>query len=147
MRKLGGVHGIVGKREQTALWHLLAHNRTLAAAVRVAQARSLWCIAGDKRTREGCARGEDDGCGADYFFCHLPHYPHGSFLRRPENVSLRAWGLRHEARQVEAAATALGCPPEGARPCSREAGFAVVNVSEHGLQQAAETLLDPSAGD
>ena len=60
-----------------------------------ADARSLWCIEGERRVREGC--GHHVGCAADYFFCHLPHYPHGSFLRRPENVSLRAWGLRGAA--------------------------------------------------
>ena len=45
---------------------------------------------------------------------------------------------------LEAAATTLGCPPEGPRPCSRDAGFAVVNVTEDDLRLAAAQLLDPS---
>lgn len=138
----GGRYGIVGKREQSALWHLLGRNATLASAVRVAQARSLWCIEGNEgRRREGC--GHHTGCAADYFFCHLPHYPHGETIRRPENVSLRAWGLRYEARQVEAAAVALGCRAGGPRSCrdARGAGFAVIKVTEQDLQHAAESLL------
>ena len=44
---------------------------------------------------------------------------------------------------LEAAAVALGCRAGGPRPCGRArgAGFAVINVTEHDLQQAAEALL------
>eukprot|EP00966_Prymnesium_polylepis_P324819 7380826-Prymnesium_polylepis.1 len=71
---------IEGKREQTALWHVLRHNRTLELAVRTVEASTLWCPRSEGvaieeyRTRPRCKNRV--GCGADFFFCHLPHYPH-----------------------------------------------------------------------
>ena len=52
------VLGVVGKREQSALWDLLGHNATYNRAVATLDANSLWCDGpGARRVRRGCEDG------------------------------------------------------------------------------------------
>ena len=130
-----GALGVVGKREQSALWDLLGHNATYNRAVATLDANSLWCYGpGAKRVRRGCEDGHA-GCAHDYFFCHVTHFGH--------NARSRFAALTYERGRVEAAARTLGCPPGGA-PCSHAAA-AVVAVTEAELAAAAaEHLPRPS---
>ena len=153
-----GRWGSDGKREQYALWHLLDRNKSLAAALVTVDAKSLWCVsptaayvpdqkATSSRQRPGCGGTlrEVGGCAAEFYFCHLPHFPHARQnvrLNGTLNVTLRRFGIHHEAAQLEAAASSLGCPVDGAARCSPTAGFAVVDVLSQDLREAAADLLN-----
>ena len=113
---------------------------------------TIWCprtgLASDeeKRVRLGCAG--RTGCGSDFFFCHLPHYPHGLIHLKPDaNLTLRAYGLLSERKALEAASKSLGCAP-GQPTCAgeRPGRAAFLEVSEAELAESERALL-PVHGD
>lgn len=130
--------GIVGKREQQALWDLLAQNRSINEHVATVNAKTFWC---SERSagRYGCGEKREPGramlgCSSDYFFCHAPHYPN--------NLSTRVYAMRSERVGVEGAAAMLGCPAGGA-PCS-PGSAAVLHVTAEELT-ALSTHLQSAA--
>ena len=131
------MYGEPGKREQSALWDVLSGSDKHDSAVATVPSKTIYClphgggeVGGSKKQRSRWCSAGQVGCGSDFFFCHIPHYPH--------NTSVRQAASRVEREAVESAARNMRCTP-GAAACSA-AAVSVLAVSPGELTEVAGFL-------